>query len=230
MMSLLELFVRVDDFCQVFLPFWERKLIEDGSKKRQRAGQLRVSEIMTIIIYFHQSHYRTFKAYYTEHVCQHLRAEFPKLVSYERFVILMPSVLGPLSAYLKSLYGRCHGLSFIDSTALLVCDNHRIHNHKGYISQALFEQLLDTFGVQLITKLRKNMKNRLLPWMDKLLLRKRAIIESVVDQLKNISQIEHTRHRSPINCFINIIAGLIAYCLQPKKPSLHLVSPGLLSA
>lgn len=51
-------------------------------------------------------------------------------MSYERFVILMPSVLGPLSAYLKSLYGHCHGISFIDSTALLVCDNHRIHNHK----------------------------------------------------------------------------------------------------
>ena len=292
MMSLLELFVSVDDFCQVFLPFWENKLLADGSKKRCRAGQLRMSEIMTIIIYFHQSHYRTFKAYYTEHVCQQLRGEFPKLVSYERFVNLMPSVLGPLSAYLKSLYGRCHGLSFIDSTALLVCDNHRIHNHKvfaevaqrgkssmgwfygfklhlvindsgellacqitpgnvddrtpvpilgkrlfgkliadrGYVSQPLFEQLLATFGVQLLTKLRKNMKNRLLPWMDKLLLRKRAILESVVDQLKNISQIEHTRHRSPINCFINIIAGLIAYCHQPKKPSLNLFPSSLLSA
>lgn len=292
MMSLLELFVSVDDFCQTFLPFWERKLIADGSKKRLRVGQLRVSEIMTILIHFHQSHYRNFKAYYTEHVCMHLRGEFPNLVSYERFVVLTPSVLGPLSAYLKSLYGRCHGISFIDSTALRVCDNHRIHNHKvfaefaargkgsmgwfygfklhlvindcgeilacqitpgkvddrkpvltlckrlfgkliadrGYISQPLFKQLLETFGVQLITKLKKNMKNRLLPLMDKLLLRKRAIIESVVDQLKNISQIEHTRHRSPINCFINIITGLIAYCHQPKKPSLNLFPSGLLSA
>lgn len=247
---------------------------------------------MTIIIHFHQSHYRDFKTYYTDHVCQHLRSEFPKLVSYERFVILMPSVLGPLCAYLKSLYGRCRGISFLDSTALRVCDNHRIHNHqvfagvaqrgkgsmgwfygfklhlvvndcgellacqitpgnvddrepvlalsrrlfgkliadRGYISQALFEQLLDTFGVQLITKLRKNMKNRLMPLIDKLLLRKRAIIESVVDQLKNISQIEHTRHRSPVNCFINIIAGLIAYCHQPKKPSLNLFPAGLLTA
>ncbi len=120
MESLLELFVSVDDFCQEFLPFWEQKLLQDGSKKRRRAGQLSVSEIMTIIIYFHQSHYRNFKAYYTEHVCQHLRGEFPKLVRYERFVILMSSVLGPLSAYLQSLYGRCHGISFINSTALLV--------------------------------------------------------------------------------------------------------------
>jgi Transposase DDE domain len=292
MMSLLELFVSVDDFCQVFLPFWESKLLADGSKKRCRNGQLRVSEIMTIVIHFHQSQYRNFKAYYTEHVCQHLRAEFPNLVSYERFVSLMPAVFGPLSAYLKSLYGRCDGLSFIDSTARRVCDNHRLHNHKvftvfaargkgsmgwfygfklhlvindcgellacqitpanvddrkpvptlckrlfgkliadrGYVSQPLFEQLLDTFGVQLITKLRKNMKNRLLPLIDKLLLRKRAIIESVVDQLKNISQIEQTRHRSPINCFINIIPGLIAYCHQPKKPSLNPFSTSLLSA
>src|SRR6266540_5757425 len=248
--------------------------------------------MMTIIIYFHQSQYRNFKAYYTKHVCQHLRSEFPHLVSYERFVILMPSILGPLSAYLKRLYGRCYGILFLDSTALLVCDNHRIHNHRvfaefaqrgkgsmgwfygfklhlvvnecgellacqitpgnvddrtpvptlcrrlfvkliadrGYVSQALFEQLLDTFGVQLITKLRKNMKNRLLPLLDKLLLRKRAILESLIDQLKHISQIEHTRHRSPINCFINIIAGLIAYCHQPKKPSLNLFQEGLLSA
>jgi hypothetical protein len=290
--SLLELFVSVDDFCQVFLPFWERKPMQDGSKKRRRAGELSTSEIMTILIRFHQSHYLDFKAYYTEHVCEHLRSEFPKLVSYQRFVILLPSVLGPLSAYMKSLYGRCHGISFIDSTTLLVCDHHRIHNHKvfaglaqrgkgsmgwfygfklhlvvndcgellacqitpgnvddrepvpalcrrlfgkliadrGYISQSLFEQLLATFGVQLITKLRKNMKNRLMPLMDKLLLRKRASIESIVDQLKNISQIEHTRQRSPVNCFINIIAGLIAYCHQPKKPSLHFFPARLLRA
>lgn len=288
-MSLLELFVSVDDFCQIFLPVWEQKLMSDGSKKRRRSGQLSLSEIMTILIYFHQSRYRNFKAYYTEHVCKHLRNEFPNLVSYERFVILMPSVLGPLSAYLKSLYGSCSGISFVDSTALEVCDNHRIPQHKvflglaergkgsmgwfygfklhlvindrgeilacqitpgnvddrkpvpvlckrlfgkliadrGYISQSLFQQLLDTFNVQLITRLKKNMINRLMPWVDKLLLRKRAIIESVVDQLKNISQIEHTRHRSPTNAFINILAGLIAYCHQPKKPSLNFIPASL---
>ncbi len=102
-----------------------------------------------------------------------------------------------------------------------------IHYSRGHISQPSFEQLLETFNVQLITRLKKNMKNRLIPLVDKLLLRKRAIIESVVDQLKNISQIEHTRHRSPINCFINIIAGLIAYCRQPKRPSLNILSAGL---
>jgi hypothetical protein len=134
--SLLELFVSVDDFCQDFLPFWESKLIQDGSKKRRRVGKLSVSEIMTILIHFHQSHYRDFKSYYTDYVCQRLRSEFPNLVSYERFVILLPSVLGPLSAYLQSLYGRCHGISFIDSTALKVCDNHRIHTHKVFAQLA----------------------------------------------------------------------------------------------
>ena len=95
-MSLLELFVSVDDFCQIFLPVWERKLLAEGSKKRRRAGQLSLSEIMTILIFFHQSRYRNFKAYYTEYVCTQLRGEFPNLVTYERFVILMPSALGPL--------------------------------------------------------------------------------------------------------------------------------------
>ena len=74
-----------------------------------------------------------------------------------------------------------------------------------------------SLNLQLITYIKKNMKNRLMPMIDKILLRIRAILESVMDQLKNISQIEHTRHRSPINAFVNIIAGLIAYCHQPNK-------------
>ena len=68
--------------------------------------------------------------------------------------------------------------------------------------------------------LKRNMKNRLMVLSDKLLLRRRAIIESVIDQLKNISQIEHSRHRSPVNCLVNVVCGLIAYCHQPKKPSI----------
>jgi hypothetical protein len=71
---------------------------------------------------------------------------------------------------------------------------------RGYISQALFEQLLETFNVQIIARIKKNMKNRLMST----LLRKRVIIESVIDQLKNISQIEHTRHCSPINAFYQL--------------------------
>jgi len=71
--------------------------------------------------------------------------------------------------------------------------------------------------LQLITKLKKGMKNRLMPLFDKIMLRKRSIIESVIDQLKNISQIEHTRHRSAVNFFVNLIAGLIAYTWRERN-------------
>jgi len=96
---------------------------------------------------------------------------------------------------------------------------------RGYISQALFEELLNNFNIQFIVGIKSNMKNKLLPVFDKILLRKRAIIETIIDQLKNISQIEHSRHRSPMNFLVNLICGLIAYCRQPKKPSLGFHTP-----
>ena len=97
----------------------------------------------------------------------------------------------------------------------------KLFGDKGYISQALFETLLSR-GVELITNIRKNMKNSLMRLEDKMMLRKRFLIETVNDQLKNISQIEHSRHRKPANFAVNLIAGLIAYQKQPKKPSLNL--------
>ena len=87
---------------------------------------------------------------------------------------------------------------------------------RGYISSSLFQELLEK-NIQLITKISNNMKNKLMDIQDKLLLRKRAIIETINDQLKNISRIEHSRHRSPANFLINLLSGLIAYCHQ-KKP------------
>jgi Transposase DDE domain len=78
----------------------------------------------------------------------------------------------------------------------------------GYISQKMFKELMERVGVQVITKLKRNMKQRLVPFGDRLLLRKRAVVETVIDPLKNISQIEHSRHRSPVNCFVNILCGL----------------------
>lgn len=96
----------------------------------------------------------------------------------------------------------------------------KLFGNKGYISAKLFEQLWDQ-GLQLFTSIRKNMKNKMLPLMDKLLLRKRSVIETVNDQLKNIAQIEHTRHRSPVNFMVNLVAGLISYTHQPKKPSIR---------
>jgi hypothetical protein len=93
---------------------------------------------------------------------------------------------------------------------------------KGYLSAPLFKQLKSEFGIELITPRRKHMKKVELLLLDKLRLRKRAIVETIIDQLKNISQIEHTRHRSPVNFLVNLVCGLIAYCHQPKKPSLQL--------
>ena len=97
----------------------------------------------------------------------------------------------------------------------------KLYGDKGYISQKLFD-LLFASGVQIVTKIRKIMKNKLMPIFDKLMLRKRAIIETIYDQLKNISQIEHTRHRSGFNFLVNVISALIAYTYQQKKPSLNI--------
>jgi hypothetical protein len=76
--------------------------------------------------------------------------------------------------------------------------------------------------LELNTRTKKNMKNRLVKLMDKILLRKRAVIESVKDQLKNLCQIEHCRHRSVYNFLVNLLAGLVAYTYQEKKPALDL--------
>jgi len=96
----------------------------------------------------------------------------------------------------------------------------KLFGDKGYLSHKLFEALF-VDGIHLITKIRSNMKNSLMTLSDKIFLRKRAIIESVTDELKNICQIEHSRHRSPINFIVNLISGLIAYSFLPKKPSIH---------
>lgn len=92
---------------------------------------------------------------------------------------------------------------------------------RGYISQSLFDRLFID-DIHMITKLKKNMKNSLMSLYDKILLRKRALVETVNDLLKNVCQIEHTRHRSVGNFGVNLISGLIAYNLLPKKPELNI--------
>lgn len=85
------------------------------------------------------------------------------------------------------------------------------------MARQLFEK-----GLHLFTTLRSNMKQKLMSMQDRILLRKRSIIETINDQLKNISQIEHTRHRTIENFLVNLLAALAAYSNQPKKPSLNL--------
>jgi len=280
-MTLLELFCKVDDFCQQWQAQQPKSLPRVSGQRRRQPG-LSESEIMTLVIHFHQSGYRDFKDYYRKHVQAHLGSEFPRLVSYSRFVTLMQRVVLLLWAYAQACCRRCTGISFVDSTALRVCTNRRIKRHKvfaglaargqcslgwfygfklhlvvnqhgevlaftltpgnvddrkpvpklakalfgklfgdkGYLSHPLFKTLLE-HGLQLITAIKANMKNRLMLMSDKLLLRKRFIIETINDQLKNQSQIEHSRHRSPVNFVVNVLAGLIAYMCQPKKPAIN---------
>src|SRR5262249_13699944 len=111
-MSILDLFCSVDAFWQWFAPQWERELLASGQRRRRRATRLHPSEIMTIAILFQHSGYRTFKAFYTQHVQVHLRSEFPHLVSYQRFVELVPRMLVPLTVYLQTQLGTCTGISF----------------------------------------------------------------------------------------------------------------------
>ena len=285
-MDIVALFYDLDKFAIAFEQQWKRRLLPppDGKRHRHRKSRMHLSEIMTILILFHASDYRTFKHFYLHHVCQHLRGEFPRLLSYNRFVERIPQAFAALVCYLKTRrMAPCSGISFIDSTALRVCHNLRISIHrtmaglaqrgktstgwffgfklhlitndrgellnvcftagnvddrkpvpalaqklfgklfgdKGYIDKKLFERLF-LRGVRLITRIKSNMKNCLMPLLDKLLLRKRAIIETIIDQLKNISQIEHSRHRSVVNYFADIVTGLIAYTYREKLPSLNL--------
>ena len=97
----------------------------------------------------------------------------------------------------------------------------KLFGDKGYISSEVAAKLLEK-GTALFTTLRSNMKQKLLSTMDRILLRKRVLIETVNDQLKNISQIEHSKHRSPTNFLVNVLGGLAAYVLRPCKPSLEL--------
>ena len=281
-MDLLKLYCSIDDFWKSFKQEWDKHLIVNGKAKRGPEPRLSNSEVMTIVILFHQSNYRTFKHFY-EYVCRYLGKDFPHLISYSHFVYSMKNLFIPLFAYLVKRRGEVTGIAFIDSTSIDVCHNKRIKRNKvfkglakrgkttsgwfygfklhiiinekgeilafqltpgnvsdvsiaetlskgifgklfgdkGYISAELAKKLLRQ-GLELFTTLRSNMKQKLMKLNDKVLLRKRSIIETVNDQLKNISQIEHTRHRSAANFLINLLAGISAYTHQPKKPCINL--------
>ena len=150
--QLIAVFCEIDDFCKEY----EKNQITGEAPAIPRTS-MALSEIMTITVMYHLSHYKEFK-----------------------------------------LFGD-----------------------KGYMSPKLFAKLWDR-DIQLVTKIRKNMKNKLMNLTDKLLLRKRAIIECVNDFLKNVCDIEHSRHRSVINFFVNALSALVAYSFLPKKPSISL--------
>ncbi len=288
--SLTETFCLVDDFCRQFEPAWHRRMLQAGSKKRQRKSELSLSEMMTLVVLFHQLRFRQFKSFYLNHARRHLRAEFPKLPSYQRIVELTPRCAAPLAALFECLKGACDGVTIADATPIAVCDNKRIPRHrvfkgkaergktsmgwffgfklhalinsngelvrikpapgntddrkpipemsqglfgllfadKGYIGKVLAETLRE-MGVKLVTTLKKNMKPVALTAFEKAVLKRRALIETVFDELKNLCQIEHTRHRSAANFIVNLMAGIVAYCLSDNKPSMSLIKVNALT-
>jgi Transposase DDE domain len=285
--KLIEIFIAVDDFVKLF-DQWLISRCLIAPRKPTRQPDLTDSEIITLLVYYHHSGYKNFEYFYRRLVLTQMRTYFPKLVSYERFIELMPRQVATLHVLTKYLCLRSQrtGCYFADSKKLPVCDNKRIHSHqvfadiagrgksstgwfyglklhllinelgeimnflitpanvsdnnesvlkrlfskfrgkcyadKGYITR-LFEQFYRQ-GLHIVTKVRKNMKNQLMDIDDKLRLKKRALIESVNDILMSVQDIDHSRHRSPLNALAHIIAGLVAYHFYDTKPRVYVKS------
>ena len=281
-LKIIELFCLVDDFTKRFNNICSQKKVSYTKRKiRNRKSRTSLSEMMTILLLFHQSNYRTFKHFYLRHVKLFLKPLFPNLVGYPRFVQMMQEAFFPMFCFVKEHQGMSEGIYFVDSTVLTSCHVKRASSHKtfkgaakwgkttvgwffgfklhlvinhhaeivefkltsgnvddrvpvpqmlkgkkgtaygdrGYISEKLLKVLIKN-GILFFTKLKKNMKNKLMPLWNKMMLRKRALIESVINLLKTNCQIEHHRHRSRWNFLSHLLAGLGAYCLRPDKPRL----------
>ena len=136
---LVEDFCQFDDFCQAFYPRWEARLLTQGAapgKKRGPEAGLADSEIMTILVLYHSSHFKNFKSFYEGVVLALLRSAFPKAPCYARFIALTSHVWVALTVFLLSRMGRRTGIYYIDSTALPVCHNRRINRHKVFADLA----------------------------------------------------------------------------------------------
>ena len=288
-----EIFYDVDNFCQKFTKEWLKTLLSSSEMKPQ-CSRMVMSEIMTIVILYHSSGYKCFKYFYIRKVLCDYKTYFPNIVSYSRFIELMPSVMIPLLHFLQSRMSECTDISYIDSTKIAVCNNKRITSNKvfknvakigkgsmgwfygfkvhlivsekgdllafnisqgnksdknrllvnkmcenlsgklfadnGYVSSPLRKELKEK-DVTLVTRVNANMKNKLMTMEDRILLNKRGIIETINDQIKNLCNIEHTRHRSVYNFFVNILSGLVNYTFFQKKPSIKIsVSEKILMA
>src|SRR5690625_2060310 len=256
-LKIIELFCLVDDFTIRFNEMCYQESIEYKKKRiRNKKSRLSLAEVMTILLLFQQSNYRTFKHFYLRHVKIVLQPFFPNLVGYSRFVQMISEAFFPMFCFNEELLGDSQGIYFLDSTILTVCHPKRTSSHKtfrgmakwgktstgwffgfklhlvinhqseivafrltrgnvddrvpvpgmlkgkkgsayadkGYLGKRLFN-ILFRQGMSLFTKVKKNMKNKFMNLFDKFLLRKRAIIESVINLLKMDCQIEHHRHR-----------------------------------
>jgi len=274
------LFCFVDDFYKGFEPWYKKSLISSGTKKRNRECKMSLSEIITILIAFHQSGMACFKYFYLE-LMRNYRNLFNYLVHYDRFVALIKLAFPALVCLLKTLEGTVTEYLFIDATPMAVCHNlrekrykvfkglakkgktstgcffgfklHFIFNthgeivrmqitggnvndrspvmdlmrdisakligDKGYISKKLSAELFEQKAT-LITKIKKKMKNYLMDITDKMMLMRRSFVETIFSSIKLLGTLIHHRHRSPINAFTHLFAGLINYQIRTDKPSL----------
>jgi len=280
-LDLTELYCIVDDFSKEFQQRVSDHVLIGNATKRSR--RMSMGEVLTIILAFQNSGFRSFKDFYIQCVCRYLYPYFPDLVSYSRFVRLMAEASFPLYCLWLGMRGQCTGVSFLDSTILTSCHIKRATSHKtmasvakkgkstmgwfygfklhivlnhlgeiisfkltsgnindrkpvhellqglfgnvyadkGYISKKLFNELFEK-GIKLVTGIKKNMQNKLIYLYESLFLRKRALIESVNNLLKNDHQILHHRHRSICGFFTNVMAAITAYSMRKTKPSLSL--------
>lgn len=278
------LFCFVDDFCKATEAWINQSFIPTitGDKKPTRTPEIRHSEILTIVLLYHQSPCKNFKYFYMSYL-QLYQSEFRNIPSYNRFIALKPRILTYLVLLLEwyTQQARTTGISYIDATSLAVCHPKRVSRNKvfvgiaalgkttkgwffglklhllinehgeiqglkltsgnvddrvpvpgitkhitgllfgdkGYIKQELFDELYQR-GVKLVTGVKKKMQNKLIPIMEKILLRKRSIIETVFSLLKGSFELEHTRHRSIWNAFVHILSALVAYSIKPTKPAI----------
>jgi hypothetical protein len=281
MIDLTELYVEIDDFCRKFVRSLDGYLVGNAKIIIDTPG-LSLSEVMTILVYYHFSKFDCLKHYYLIKSISDFKVAFPKLPSYNRFVERIPEVAILAMIYLQYRQTKFNGAGYIDATPLRVSHNKRTNSHKvfkltaklgkssmgwfygfklhvicdfagniikcritngsandlkigadmmkdlkgkmyadkGYIGKKEFLKLLNS-GLILITGIKKNMKDRLLELWDKILLKKRSLIESVYNIMKNTLHLEHSRHRSVVNAGIYYITTLIAYCWKPNKPHIR---------
>jgi hypothetical protein len=279
--DIIELYSFIDDFCKIYLEYEKQKLLP-SLKQRERECTMSLAEQMTVVIMYHSSYAKNFKYFYKTYIEYIHKKDFPKALSYSRFVALMPRLFMPLNILVHTLFGKKTGTYFIDTSPIKVCHNKRqssnkvfrgfakyskstmgyfygfklhliineqgefvalkitkgnvddrayvdeltkdltgtIYADKGYIKQNLFINLYKR-GLKMVHGIKKNMQNKLMDLKDKIMLRKRSLIETVFGYLKTTLNIEHTRHRSPINAFVNILSSLVSYSLKKSKPSIN---------
>ncbi len=281
MLDLTQLYVEIDDFCRNICINLNKHLIGSGKAINVDTPGLNLSEVLTILVYYHFSRFDCLKHYYLIKILKGYKKDFPGLPSYNRFVERIKEVAWLAALYLQYRQVKFNGMGYIDSTPLKVSHNKRTNSHKvfkfvatlgkssmgwfygfklhiicdfmgnivkcrithgatndlkvgkemmkelvgkifadkGYIGKKEFLELLDK-GLILITGIKKNMKNRLLEIWDKILLKKRSLIESIYNVMKNSLHLEHSRHRSVINAGVYYITTIIAYTWKPTKPEI----------